>query len=290
MDINQLLNDFKDKEVFYKANPGNGGDALIAHGAYTLFRKNGIIFRIIKPDMDLNEKVVFYAGGGNLNNLYSDCAEFIAENHHKANKLVLLPHTVVGNEELLQSLDKNVYIICRERKSFEHVSKFKNLNVLLIEDLAFNIDPKNNFELSKTNSRLLYLMNLKSIITYLIKDFEKFKKLLKSYKRQKVLYAFREDSERSFEPPQGNIDVSAMVNLDGTMENPQLVAKTASIIFSFLDQFEEIYTNRLHICIASALLDKTVYFYGNSYWKNESVFEHSIKDRFKKVKWMGYER
>lgn len=289
MDINNFLSDFKDKEVYYKANPGNGGDALIANGAYTLFRKNGIKFHIIKPDMDLNEKVVFYAGGGNLNNLYSDCADFMAAHHKHVKKLVLLPHTVVGNDELLKSFNKNVFIICREQKSFEHVSKFKNLNVLFIEDLAFNIEPKKDFELKKINSHLLFLLPPKTIISYLLKDFKKFKQIIRSYKNQKILHAFREDSESSFDAPSGNIDISDLVNLDGTMQNPKLVAKTTQSIFSFLNQFEEIYTNRLHICIASALLDKKVYFYGNSYWKNESVYEFSMKDKFKKVKWMGYE-
>ena len=73
------------------------------------------------------------------------------------------------------------------------------------------------------------------------------------------------------------------------MKNPTLVSKTAQGIFSFLNQFDEIYTNRLHICVASALLNKKVYFYGNSYWKNESVYNYSIKNQFPKVKWMGYE-
>ncbi|MDP2525774.1 polysaccharide pyruvyl transferase family protein [Maribacter dokdonensis] len=289
MNINEFLKEFQSEEIHYMSNPGNGGDALIAYGAFSLFKKNNLTIKIVERNDNLENKILFYAGGGNLNDLYTDCSQFIATHHLKAKKLIVLPHTVVGNDNLLKALNKNVYIICREKKSFEHVSKFTNLNVLLIEDLAFNINPFEDFKLKKTNSRLLYLLNYKTIISFLIKDFNKFKKILKSYKNHKILHAYREDSESSFEAPKNNIDISDIINMDGTMKDEKLVSMTTQGIFSFLNQFETIYTNRLHICIASALLNKNVYFYGNSYWKNESVYKHSIENKFPKVKWMGYE-
>jgi exopolysaccharide biosynthesis predicted pyruvyltransferase EpsI len=58
-------------------------------------------------------------------------------------------------------------------------------------------------------------------------------------------------------------------------------------ILRFLKDFDEIHTNRLHICIAGALIGIKVHFYPNSYWKNRAVYEHSIKGRYENVQWMG---
>ena len=55
----------------------------------------------------------------------------------------------------------------------------------------------------------------------------------------------------------------------------------------FVDRFEQVNTNRLHIAILSALLGKSVNFYANSYGKNHAVYEHSMAQRFSNVKWCG---
>lgn len=289
MKIDDLLLSLKNEKVYYKSNPGNGGDALITYAAFCLFKKNNIEYQIINGEEDLKDKVLMYAGGGNLVSLYNDCSDFIEKHHKKAKKLIVLPHTVSGHENLLKTLGANVYIVCREQTSYDYVKKFKNINCLKIKDLAFNIDIKKNINLQTNKKRLLYLAKTEGILLNILNGSHNIKFYLKSYKNQKKLNAFRVDSEKTFDVPNENVDVSAVINFDYSMMDEKKVMRTANAIFSFLNQFEEIYTNRLHICIAGALLNKVVYFYGNSYWKNESVFEYSINGVYLNVKWMGYE-
>ena len=46
----------------------------------------------------------------------------------------------------------------------------------------------------------------------------------------------------------------------------------------FVNQYDIIYTTRLHVAILGALLDKKVYFFDNSYGKNSSLYNTWLKD------------
>lgn len=289
MEIDDVLKELRNRTIYYKPNPGNGGDALIAHAAFCLFKKHKITYRIIQGEENLTDKIVLYAGGGNLVPLYDDCANFIAQHHEKARRLILLPHTISGHEELLKSLGKNVLIICREKRSFAYLAKFKNVQSCLIKDLALYLQFPTDFSPLTKVHRLAHVVPKRSLISNVLRNHESLGSYLKSYRKRSRLHAFRKDSEKTFDVPQGNIDLSELINHDYSMLDEEKVRDTASAIFYFLDQFEEVHTNRLHICIAAAILGKKVYFYGNSYWKNESVYDFSLKDSFPNVKWMGYE-
>ncbi len=49
--------------------------------------------------------------------------------------------------------------------------------------------------------------------------------------------------------------------------------------FDQLNEFKELYTDRLHVCIAGYLLGKKVFFYNNSYDKNKSFYLTYLKDK-----------
>lgn len=289
MEIDQIFKELKGESVYYKPNPGNGGDALIAYSTYCLFKRNNITYHVIRGGEKLANKIVVFAGGGNLIPLYHDCANFIAEHHKKAKKLIILSHTISGHEQLLKTLGENVLIICREQMSYNYLAKFKNFKSYLIKDLAFYLQFPRDFNLAPKVNRLAHVVPLQNIISNVIRGNQSLGFYLKSYSNNSSLNAFREDSEKSFDVPKENIDLSVVINYDFSMSDESKVSNTANAIFGFLNQFEVVRTNRLHICIAAAILGKKVYFYGNSYWKNESVYEYSIKDNFPNVNWMGYE-
>lgn len=50
-----------------------------------------------------------------------------------------------------------------------------------------------------------------------------------------------------------------------------------------ISRYETIYTNRLHVCIGAALLGRRVHFFPNDYFKNEMVFEASMKPNYPNV-------
>jgi exopolysaccharide biosynthesis predicted pyruvyltransferase EpsI len=283
-----LINNLKGKKIFYKPNPGNGGDAVIAHATFTTFKKVNLNYSIINEDTDLKDKHVLYAGGGNLIESYDECANFIKANYDKLASFTILPHTISGNENILKELDERATIICRERKSYEYVSSFKNIkNILLIDDMAVGLNFSKNELATKYVNRLVYLAKPKDFLWNIYHGKRKLSYYLKNRSSNRTLNSFRIDVEKtSIEIPDDNLDVSATFNFDSSMSNEALVNKTALTIASFLNQFDIINTNRLHICIAGAILGKRVNFYSNSYWKNESIYQFSLRNKFSNINWI----
>ncbi|MBW2712784.1 MAG: hypothetical protein JRC77_03450, partial [Deltaproteobacteria bacterium] len=93
IDITTYLEQFRDEPVLYRANSGNGGDALIASATLQLFDRCGLQYELWTPQSNTDGRVVLCGGGGNLVPAYRTCSDFIEAHHHRAKKLVLLPHT-----------------------------------------------------------------------------------------------------------------------------------------------------------------------------------------------------
>ncbi|MFV2003197.1 MAG: hypothetical protein ACC619_09480, partial [Paracoccaceae bacterium] len=101
-----------------------------------------------------------------------------------------------------------------------------------------------------------------------------------------VLNAFRTDREKTDIPiPPDNIDISDALK-PGTY--PRFMARLGTrAMFAHMRNVDTVNTNRLHVCIAALLLNKTVNFHDNSYGKNKSIYEHSLKGNFDKLNWHG---
>jgi exopolysaccharide biosynthesis predicted pyruvyltransferase EpsI len=233
------------------------------------------------------DDIIFYGGGGALidQSKNQHVREFLQKHHRNIKRFVLLPHTVTGNNDLLKDLGSNVDIICREKISLEHVRKNTIYsNVMLMPDLAFCLDIKelfSNFKDVKTS------INIKNVFKEKIYSFQD---IIRAYKiklfENSTLCAFRLDKEKtSIKIPKQNLDVSSI------MKRPIkniIIAKKITIRFlSFLQKFEKIKTNRLHVAIAGALLGKIVEFYPNNYFKNYAVFEYSFRRNFANVYWIN---
>ncbi|NJL40543.1 MAG: hypothetical protein HC899_30215 [Leptolyngbyaceae cyanobacterium SM1_4_3] len=94
-----------------------------------------------KSQKSLEGKNIIFDGGGSIIDLYKRDANYLEKYHREAKKVVILPQTINGNEQLLASLDSNVDILCRELTSFEYVkSVVTKANVFLMDDMAFSID------------------------------------------------------------------------------------------------------------------------------------------------------
>ena len=72
-DIRIFLKKYLGKEIIYIANPGNAGDSLIAFGTIQIFNEIGLNYKIGSPSTTYKNKLLFYAGGGNLVGLYNNC-------------------------------------------------------------------------------------------------------------------------------------------------------------------------------------------------------------------------
>lgn len=288
----------KDETIYYRANPGNAGDALIACGAFKLFKEANLNIEIIDlADFDSTGKIVIYAGGGNLVGIYPDARDFFYKYHKSAKLLVLLPHTVSKNEDLLNELGENTVIFARERVSYDYLKKtVTNAKIYLDHDLAMHIDAK---EILNTPVRGLISTVALKILYKVTKDPEFYRLPQPVIMWKNSLFEmknifdvdhnignfFREDVEKALkETPVGNVDLSQMYEY-GT-RNDGITLYTTIRLMKYINRFNKVRTDRLHICIASALLGKEVEFYPNSYFKCRAVYEYSLKDRFTAIDWV----
>lgn len=81
-----------------------------------------------------------------------------------------------------------------------------------------------------------------------------------------VLKVFRSDGESLFQTTGSNHDISSTGYARSPLEQ----------LMNTLDKYEEIHTDRLHIAIASVLLNKKVKLYPNLYYKNKAVYGYSL--------------
>jgi exopolysaccharide biosynthesis predicted pyruvyltransferase EpsI len=271
--------------VAYCPNPGNAGDALIAQATFQAFRACGIRYRLVDRLRFVPQgEVVFFGGGGNLCSYYGDARQFIQRVHRSAGKLVLLPHTIERNEDLLGELGPNVDLICREEVSYRHVQHHaKAANVLLADDMAFVLQLDELFQ-----APLRRPWHRSPLIAKPGLSRRKGRALL-AYLRTRALAfstgqlaAFRVDREATaLALPRYNYDISAAFTYGVDNEYAVLVATIH--LLRLVRACNRLQTNRLHVAIAGALLGREVRFYANSYYKNRAVYEFSMQARFPNV-------
>ena len=303
IDIKEYLSGFKNVEIDYIANPGNGGDALIAAGTYQLFDSVGLTYNIVNRDKNsYKNKVIFYSGGGNLGQMKNFSSRFLSKIYESVEKLVILPHTIKNIDPLLGLFKSNVDIFCREQVSFDYVKKSgTQANIYLAHDLAIGLDVGMLLNYDPNLSKKMgivfsYLLAKSKISGHQPPSFSALEKIFKvsailkkmnavSAVDKKTLQAFRTDSERTaMVLPINNLDLSNLLEMG--VELKELAYMNSHYFLSFLNQFSLVRTNRLHVGIGATLLGKDVEFYENSYYKCKAVYDYSLKD-FSNIKYMN---
>jgi len=291
--------------ILFIPNPGNAGDALIAHATRQLFDRVGLDYVWVRDfrRLDLRGRVVVYGGGGNLVPLYHTASRVLRWADASAKRVLLLPHTISGHEELLADLGPHTDLICRELVSYDHVrGAVRSAHCHLADDLVFSLDVKATLDtppvpmsaLSLYGRRLLYRIiapsQRKSVASP--RKLRRSERMFASRRAELAqgsapggLHAFRTDAEQTGIPvPVDNLDVSRLMAF-GTRDAD--VCHTGALhLLRYLDLFDEVRTNRLHDAICAALLAKRVKFYPNSYFKNRAVYEFSMRDRFPDMEWV----
>lgn len=303
--LHQFLRTLSRSEVLYCPNPGNAGDSAIALATYECFKRLGVSYRCVEWDetFDARGNVLIYGGGGNLT-FYPHARTFIHRHHAAAKRLVILPHTIRGHEDLLSQLGTDVDIFCREQRSAEWVrAHTSGPNVYLADDMAFGLDPASHLASEWMGGQSAALRLLIDLIRSAVKragvreQFGDARPLRDAgsflgkggtvlARRPHTLQAFRVDAERTgITLPPDNVDLSLI--FDYGVGSPQLARRATVGMMSFLNAFDRVATNRLHVCVLAALLGKEVDFYSNSYFKNEAVYALSMRERFPNVRWQG---
>ena len=312
LDMEDFLAELKAERqpILFIPNSGNAGDALIGHATFQIFDRLDLDYECLVDyrRFDPSGRVVVCAGGGNFVPLYHGTERVLRWAGGRARRVILLPHTIRGNDELLADLGPEVDLICREAVSYQYVSStVRAAHCHLADDMAFSLDVQNMLSNGPAPISLLSLYGRK--LSYRLFEPSRLKTVPSPWKIRRgghllasrrtalapggtpagVLHAFRTDVEKTSVPvPADNLDLAKEFS-HGT-KSP-LVCHTGSFhMLHYLDTFEEVQTNRLHVSIGAALLGKRVKFWPNSYFKNQAVYEFSMRDRFSNVEWVEADR
>jgi exopolysaccharide biosynthesis predicted pyruvyltransferase EpsI len=268
-DVSEYLEQFSGQDVFFFPNPGNGGDSLIACGTYSAFDRARVVEHQIGIEENQAGLTVFIGGGGNLVPMYKETRNAIERLSPKAKKLIILPHTIRGNEDLLSGLGRNATIFCRDHESYKWVRALNvNCEVLRGHDMAFHIDVDK-------------ILSDKALQTGTIETW-RFLLSKKGYDEQSIsrlghMNLMRLDCESAVVSPHSDLDLSDLFSFG--VSRHYAFSATWSMLRT-LSLLERVATDRLHVAIACALLNIPCRLCDNSYGKNESVYKTSIEGRF----------
>jgi len=260
--------------VYWYPNGGNAGDHLIGAATDVLFRSNNIRYKLISDanNFDSNGKVILYGGGGCLIPTWTAARNFIKMHHRLAKRLVVLPHTINGNEDILGALGPNTTLICRDGVSFEHCqAAAPDAEILLADDLALSLKSKALLGWRITRAAIAEPKTYRTMLSV-------FRTFLDETRGLEELTVWRNDAERHPSRFHGPIhDISRMFELKGGNGSVNQLRISAHFFLSAINRFPSVITDRLHVAIGGAILGKQVRLYNNSYFKNRAVYELSLR-------------
>jgi exopolysaccharide biosynthesis predicted pyruvyltransferase EpsI len=265
-----FLEEFRGQEVLFHPNPGNAGDSLIAAATYQALRRAGIRYRCIDTAYDVTGRTVLLGGGGSLVPLYKEMRDAIEVFHGVASRLVILPHTIRGNEDLLRRLDSSTTIFCRDPDSYLHALNNTGATVYIDHDMAFHLDIEEFYNSCRPYKEVPQVFENKMAVIPSFRD--------AGFDHAHFL---REDGERRIDRNAGvnDLDISKAFEFGVLPDNAE---KSVWCMFEAINRSRTVTTDRLHVGIACALLNRECTLLDNSYGKNRSVYLHSIR-RFSDV-------
>lgn len=254
----------------------------------TFFEQNKI------PD----NTIILLHGGGNFGDIYPVVNEFrrnvIKNNMDK--KIIIFPQTIhynsqsnLGEDAKIINQHNNITLCVRDKKSYKiAVDNFQNAKVLLLPDMAFCMD----FQLFRTNQsnqgRNLVLdrrdgekveLNLSEIGEYDLLDWPTFN-MTKAERYKKIQRNRRLDKIGRFF--QKLPILSSFVDSRYGLKNRNGREDYIQQGVEFFNQYDTIYTTRLHGLILGVLMGKDMRVLDNSYGKLTSFVEAWLSD-FEKV-------
>ncbi len=264
-----FLQTLRGEEILYYPTPGNGGDCVIQVGVYQALARAGVTFTPINLEADVTGRTVMLGGGANLTPLYRELRDALESRFlDQCGRLIILPHTIRGNEDLLARMDGRVTIFCRDPESYIHVQRHAaTREVHLDHDMAVHIDVEQFYRETACYTDAPGLFT--SLVTNAGGEFA-------SDDQETVRPFFRTDGEKAehMTVPDGNLDISRIFELGTWPENSH---KAVWCFFEAIRRSRHVLTDRLHVGIAASLLEKPCTFYDNSYGKNRTVYMHSIR-------------
>lgn len=244
-----------------------------------------------------NNSIILFHGGGNFGDIYPVVNEFRREviKNNLDKKIIIFPQTIHYNSKANLEKDakiinqhSNLTLCTRDRKSYNlALENFTNAKVLLLPDMAFCID----FQSLRTNSeeRKVLVMDRKdgekvsldlgNIGEYDLLDWPTFN-TTKEERYRKIRYDRRLDKiAKVFQKlPILSMLVDSRYGLKTRKGREDYIRKGVE----FFNEYNTIYTTRLHGLILGILMGKDMKVLDNSYGKLTSFVEAWLSD-FEKV-------
>lgn len=286
-DLAQTIHQFLAKQprhrqtIYYFANPGNWGDALIRAGTLAFFHDFSIRYQEIhtleKPQWIvpfLRGGLVVYGGGGGWCRQWSHASRIVSRLQHRFTTIVL-PSSYDGYFN-----HKNVFYYRRdqyESQSYMPHSHFcHDMAFYLL--LAHSKTPLHEYRAlhPQTDSAHTSISTSKKTGYFLRTDLESRYTSAERTKRMDFLRYIRTDTHSD---THSDIcpDICPDISQQGTHIDSLLP------FFAHLYPYQIIHTDRLHIGIAALLLGLEVHLYPSAYFKIPAVYQSSIKNVFDKA-------
>lgn len=261
--IEDFLTELKGKQVCYYPNPGNAGDSLIATATYQAFHRNNIVYEVIDGNKDVSGQIVFLGGGGNLIPTYSNISQVIGKFSNTASKLIILPHTIRENVDLLLKLPKSTVVFCRDPESYNHVIDHAECSIELVHDIALSLDLDQFYH---DCSRYGDVRSLFSSISS--------KNSINFHENSYTFYRLDTESKFNLKTNANNVDLSKLFEFGVYPDNAQ---KSSWCLLEAIRLANCVHTDRLHVGISAAILGQSCNLLDNNYGKNKGIYNHSIR-------------
>jgi len=266
-----FFSEFRHRAIYYYPNPGNAGDSLIATATYQAFNRAGIPYYIASKETNIDNQILFLGGGGNLIPLYNELRNYIIENQvlDRVKHLVILPHSIRGNEDILANMGHKVTIFCREYGSYSHVIQHvKTPYVYLAHDMA------THFDIDLFDAETAKYTDVPELFEKKVRQADPSSPLfnLENYVRNDF---YRTDGEASSRPNSvRSLDIAKLFEFGVWPEN---AAKATKCLLTAVRKSAAVRTDRLHVAMTCALAQRECTLFDNNYGKNSSIFEHTIR-------------
>lgn len=236
------------------------------------------------------DTIILLHGGGNFGDIYGSSQRFRKDvvNKYPRNKIIILPQTIYFKDKKNEEQDfnffaqhENLYLCTRDQASYDLACKFlSHEKILFLPDMAFCIkeelllggEPTGkkllmdrvDVEAVAVNKKYVEQVNLKS-------DWPTFEK----EPIYCLLLRYLNGLNRRINKKNSKTILSRLINSYAlNVVQPKLIDAGVD----FINQFDVVYTTRLHGCILSLLLNKEIILLDNSYGKNRAYYNAWLKD------------
>lgn len=274
MNVEDMFRENRQYPFAFIRSKGNYGDHLIYAGAEKIANQLNLRYTTTSHKSKIKSDTIIYLhGGGGYNSWWGWTGRLLSQirTHNPYNLIIVGPSTTSLELEYLTKLlpknDEKIVFFAREYTTFHFIKDNFFSHVYHDHDTALQLTLKDQF----------------------------LEKLLKNVKNE-ASYSFlalREDKESNDLYPikPEKFDIVC----DPVLIEPAIIRKIHSY-FGITSkkwaqlhyQASKITTNRSHSAMLGSILNKPVEIFANSYHKNHSIWEYSLKDRG--VTWVGPEK